>query len=120
MPLELQEGEVMKASSLTEVAEELLAQAENSHSGRAAQTVYGGHDRVLRQTVIALAAGHELAEHESPGEATLQVLTGRVRLTAGDDAWEGTAGGLVAIPPARHALAAVERSVILLTVRLSS
>ena len=110
----------MKASSLTEVAEQLLTQAENTHSGRAAQTVYGGHDRVLRQTVIALAAGHELAEHESPGEATLQVLTGRVRLTAGDDAWEGTAGDLVVIPPARHALTAVERSAILLTVRLSS
>jgi quercetin dioxygenase-like cupin family protein len=50
----------------------------------------------------------------------LQVLTGRVRLTAGDDAWEGTAGDLVVIPSARHALTAVERSAILLTVRLSS
>jgi quercetin dioxygenase-like cupin family protein len=110
----------MEGSSLTEVAEQLLAQAENSRSGRAAQTVYGGHDRVLRQTMIALAAEHELAEHESPAEATLQVLTGRVRLTAGDDAWEGTAGDLVVIPPARHALAAVEPSAILLTVRLSS
>ncbi len=111
---------MVEGSSLTEVADQLLARAENSHSGRAAQSVYGGHDRVLRQTVIALAAGHELAEHESPGEATLQVLSGRVRLTAGDDAWEGTAGDLVTIPPARHALAAVERSAILLTVRLSS
>ena len=57
----------MKGSSLTEVAEQLLTQAENSHSGRAAQTVYGGHDRVLRQTVIALAAGHELAESRAQG-----------------------------------------------------
>ena len=71
---------MVEGSSLTEVADQLLARAENSHSGRAAQSVYGGHDRVLRQTVIALAAGHELAEHESPGEATLQVLSGRVRL----------------------------------------
>lgn len=110
----------MKGSSLTEVAEQLLTQAENSDSGRAAQTVYGGHDRVLRQTVTALAAGHELAEHEKRGEVTLQVLNGRVRLTTGDDAWEGTAGDLVAIPSARHALAAVERSAIWLTVRLSS
>ena len=76
----------MEGRSLTEVTEQLLTQAEDSHSGRAAQTVYGGHDRVLRQTVIALAAEHALAEHESPGEATLQVLVGRVSLTAGDDA----------------------------------
>ena len=50
----------------------------------------------------------------------MQVLAGRGRLTAGDDAWEGTTGDLAAIPPARHALTAVERSAILLTVRLSS
>ena len=110
----------MEGSSLTEVTEQLLTQAEDSHSGRAAQTVYGGHDRVLRQTVIALAAEHALAEHESPGEATLQVLVGRVSLTAGDDASEGTAGDLVAIPPVRHALAALERSAVLLTARLST
>lgn len=32
--------------------------------------------------MIALA-GHALAEHDSPGEATLHVLHGRVRLSAG-------------------------------------
>ena len=37
----------MEGRSLTEVTEQLLTQAEDSHSGRAAQTVYGGHDRVL-------------------------------------------------------------------------
>ena len=78
----LREGAGGGGKPLNEVADQLLARAENSHSGRAAQSVYGGHDRVLRRQVIALAAGHELAEHESPGEATLQVLSGRVRLTA--------------------------------------
>src|SRR6478752_10212198 len=106
----------MESVSLTQVVETQLAAARANHSGRAAQTIRGGHDHSLRETVIALAAGRELGEHESPGEATLQVLAGRVRLTAGDDAWEGTAGDLVTIPPARHALAAVERSAILLTV----
>jgi quercetin dioxygenase-like cupin family protein len=48
------------------------------------------------------------------------VLVGRVSLTAGDDASEGTAGDLVAIPPVRHALAALERSAVLLTARLST
>ena len=82
----------------------------------AAHTVYGGHGHALRQTLIALAAGHELAEHDSPGEATLQVLAGRVHLTVGDQTWEGGPGDFVAIPPARHALAAVEDAAVLLTV----
>ncbi|WP_201368520.1 cupin domain-containing protein, partial [Mycobacterium intracellulare] len=69
-----------------------------------------------RQTVLALLAGRDLSEHESPGEATLQVLQGRVRLTTGDDAWEGKAGDYVAIPRERHALHAIEDSVIMLTV----
>lgn len=108
----------MSRISITRKADELLVVAKDSHSGRAADTVYGGHDHALRQTVIALADGHELAEHESPGEATLQVLVGSVRLTAGEDAWDGTAGDLLVIPPRRHALAALADSAVLLTVRV--
>jgi hypothetical protein len=66
--------------------------------------------------VLALLAGRELAEHESPSEATLHVLHGHVRLTVGDEAWDGKAGDYVAIPPQRHALQAVEDSVVMLTV----
>ena len=65
--------------SLTALARQLADKAENSKSGRSARTVYGGHEHVLRQTVIALAAGQRLDEHENPGEATVYVLTGRVR-----------------------------------------
>ncbi len=108
----------MSTISISQTASSLLAEANASPSGRAASTLYGGHDHALRQTVIALADGHELAEHESPGEATLQVLSGTVRLTAGDDAWEGTAGDLLVIPPRRHALAALADSAVLLTVRV--
>lgn len=110
---------IMEHPSLTVIAADLLAQAKKSHSGRAAQTVYGGHEHGLRQTVIALAGGHELAEHASPGEATVQVLTGSVRLTAGEEAWVGRAGDLLVIPPRRHALAALEDSAVLLTVRMA-
>ena len=70
----------------------------------------------LRQTVIALAAGHGLGEHDSPGEATLQVLRGEVILRVGDEGVTGSAGDLLAIPPARHSLDAVQDSVVLLTV----
>lgn len=110
----------MESKSLTAVADEQLARARQSHSGRAAQTIHGGHDHFLRQTIIALLGGHELGEHSSPGEATLQVLQGQVKLSAGDDAWEGGVGDFVVIPPARHSLLAVEDSAVLLTVRADS
>lgn len=106
----------MESVSLTDLATQKLAEAKQSHSGRAAHTVHGGHTHELRQTVVALLGGHDLSEHESPGEATLQVLSGHVRLTVGADAWVGKTGDYVAIPAERHALHAVEGSVILLTV----
>jgi quercetin dioxygenase-like cupin family protein len=39
----------------------------------------------MGQTMIALSSGTTLAEHENPGEATVLVLTGQVRLTAGPE-----------------------------------
>ena len=45
----------MEKFSLTALAREQLALASNVSSGRASHTVYGGHEHVLRQTVIALA-----------------------------------------------------------------
>ncbi|OBF10137.1 LuxR family transcriptional regulator [Mycobacterium sp. ACS4054] len=106
----------MESISLTSLASEKLAEAKESHSGRAAHTIHGGHTHELRQTVLALLGGHDLSEHDSPGEATLQVLQGHVRLTTGGDAWEGKTGDYVAIPAVRHALHAVEDSVVMLTV----
>lgn len=110
----------MESMSLTAVADDQLARARQSSSGRAAQTVYGGHEHFLRQTVIAIVAGHELGEHLSPGEATLQVLRGRVRLHAGSDEWTGAGGDFVVVPEQRHSLEALEDSVVLLSVRADS
>lgn len=106
----------MNGTSLTQLGELQLDKARTASSGRAAVTVHGGHEHDLRQTVIALAGGRSLGEHESPGEATLQVLVGRVRLSAGDETWEGAAGDHVVIPPLRHDLAALTDAVVLLTV----
>ena len=106
----------MQKLSLDAMARELLERARAGTGGRAAETVVGGHEKVLRQTVIALAAGSVLGDHENPGEATVHVLAGRVRLTAGDDAWDGRSGDLLLVPDATHRLAAQEDSVVLLTV----
>ena len=78
-----------------------------SHSGHAADTVVGGHERMLRQTVIGLTAGSELGDHESPREATVYVLRGRVRLVSGDQSWEARTGDLLKAPDARHSLEAL-------------
>ncbi len=85
-------------------------------SGRSAHTVYGGHERTLQQTMIALRAGSRLHEHDNPGEATVYVLQGRVALTAGDETGHGLAGDLIVVPNARHELEAIEDSVVLLTI----
>ncbi|MGH3634934.1 MAG: cupin domain-containing protein, partial [Mycobacterium sp.] len=102
----------MQSISLTSLAAEQLAAAQKAHSGRAAHTIHGGHALELRQTVVAMLTGQKLQEHDSPGEATLQVLEGRVRLTTRDEAWEGKAGDYVTIPPVRHALESIEDSVV--------
>jgi quercetin dioxygenase-like cupin family protein len=101
---------------LTQLSEQHLDTARDAASGRSAVTVYGGQEHDMRQTLIALAAGARLHEHESPGEATLQVLVGRVRLTAGEESWDGGAGDHLVIPPQRHGLEALTDAAVLLTV----
>ncbi len=108
--------EQMHKFSLDAISRALQQKAAGAASARAAETVYGGHERSLRQTAIALGEGTVLAEHENPGEATVLVLSGRIRLTAGEVTWEGRQGDLLVVPEARHALEAVTAAVILLTV----
>jgi quercetin dioxygenase-like cupin family protein len=104
-------------TTLSATAAELLDKArEHGSSGRAAHTLTGGADRMLRQTLIGLVAGATLDEHENPGEATLHVLSGRVVLRASTDETTLSAGMHVAIPDSRHSLEALENSAILLTV----
>jgi quercetin dioxygenase-like cupin family protein len=104
-------------TSLDALAREQLKLATDANGGRTAHTVYGGHEKTLRQTLIAMVSGAELSEHANPGEATVLVLLGRVRLCAVDGpAWEGSRGDLIIVPDARHRLEALEDSAVLLTV----
>ncbi|PRC55136.1 cupin, partial [Mycobacterium sp. ITM-2017-0098] len=73
-------------------------------------------EHALRQTVLALAEGNRLDDHESPGEATLVVLHGRVQLGTEAHVVEGVIGDFLVIPDEVHNLVAVEDSVVLLTV----
>jgi quercetin dioxygenase-like cupin family protein len=109
----------METLSLTALAGEQLEAARSAHAGRSAHTIHGGHDHELRQTVIALTEGNRLDDHESPGQATLLVLRGRVRvaMSADDaDAAECAEGDYLLLPLERHNLAALEDAVVLLTV----
>lgn len=109
----------MDKISLEAKARELAHKAAEASSSRAADTVFGGHEKRMRQTVIALRAGAELAEHQSPGEATLLVITGRLRLVCGDTTWSGRQWDHLVIPDAPHSVEAETDTTFLLTVSMS-
>lgn len=104
-------------TSLTALVDQHLEKARAASAGRSSDTLHGGAHLRLRQTLLALVEGERLHDHESPGEATLQVLTGHVIVTGGPEGdLEGHMGDLLVIPMSRHGLRAVEDSVVLLTV----
>ncbi|WP_261625089.1 cupin domain-containing protein [Nesterenkonia marinintestina] len=107
--------EIPQTTNLITLGEELLDQAQDSRHGRAARSVRGG-DAAMRQTLMALTADTELAEHEAPEDAILYVLMGDLRVITSDHEWELSAGDVVPIPQARHAVQADTDVVFLLTV----
>ena len=107
---------IVQKTSLTALVRNQLKLARAASSGRSATTVYGGHEHILRQTIIALHGGRQLDEHSSPGEATLYVLAGRVLLESESASWAGWTGDLLIIPDGPHILKALEDSAVMLTV----
>ena len=105
----------MDFSALPVVSATLLDEARGHSAHRAARTLCGGSGHVLRQTAIALMDGSTLSDHENPGEATLQVLAGQVRLSWSDGAVDLDLGGHVVIPQERHGVLALTDAVVLLT-----
>lgn len=106
----------MDVTRLDALVDGELEVARGASSGRHATTLMGDRDSDLRQTVIALAQGHRLGDHESPGEATLLVLRGAVRVVALDSAVDLDRGDYLRIPRERHGLEALSDCAVLLTV----
>lgn len=108
------------AFDLAEATNELLEQARGLAAGRAARTLTPGAGAQLKQTMLALAAGQRLDEHQAPGPATLQVLVGEVVMKTGDSEIHLRQHHWAAIPPAAHDLRAATDAVVLLTVAMPS
>lgn len=105
----------MQKLSVQALAREQQSHAATSSSGRSARTVYGGHESALRQTVVALTAGSAMSEHDNPGDATILMLSGRVRMVSDEVSWEARQGDLLLIPHARHSVLALEDAAFLLS-----
>lgn len=103
-------------TQLDDLAAQVLADARGQHARRSARTIVTGTS--LRVTLIGLAEGAELAEHDAPTAATLQVLTGRVKVHTHNEEWDLEQGRLLCIPHQRHGLTALADAVVLLTVAL--
>src|SRR5699024_10416532 len=98
---------------LNELTESHLTLARENENGRSAELV--AHDGELRQTVIALADGVRLPAHNSPPAASIQVLTGSIRVEL-DEEMQGEfgAGELWILTHERHSVLALEDCVFLL------
>ena len=99
-------------ADLSELARIHLEAALADEHGRSAELIL--RDGPMRQSIIALRSGVELNEHNSPDAASLQVLSGRVRVT-GQAVTEIGTGRLDILTHRRHGVLALEDSVFLLT-----
>ena len=106
----------MHKISIEALARKQLKEAVTAPSARAADTVFGGHEKILRQTVIGIRQGAELGERDNLDESTIYVLQGRVQLRTGDETWIGRSGDLLIVPRSRHSLEAIEDSAVLITI----
>lgn len=106
----------MNKFNLVAKAKELAKKASTKSSGRAADTVFGGHEKQLRQTVIALRAGTVMAEHNGPGEASLIVISGKLWLISDNDRWFGREFSYLVVPDTRISIEAETDTTFLLTV----
>lgn len=97
----------------------LLAEARAAVNGRAARTLLDVEGASLRQTLVALTPGAVLHERETPESASVQVISGEVRLHCGDVCTVLSHGELVPAPASAHWIDALEDAIVLLTVAVT-
>jgi quercetin dioxygenase-like cupin family protein len=74
----------------------------------------------LRLTLVGLASGGALDEHDAPGPITIHVLEGELELTAGGETGTYPAGALIAVDRrVRHAVRSERGALFLLTLSAS-
>ena len=102
------------AYQLTEEEQRLRAQAAASASGRAARTLV--KDGPLRITLVALRKDVALQSHQVEGAVSVQMLSGRLRLTTESRELPLYAGGLAALDAGvGHAAVALSDCTLLIT-----
>lgn len=106
----------MRKISIEALARQQLHAAIDADGGRAADTVYGGHEKTLRQTVIGVVKGTKLDSVNNHDDITVYVIAGRVKMFVAQDSWEGRSGDLLIVPPGRHTFEALEDSSLLMSV----
>jgi quercetin dioxygenase-like cupin family protein len=106
--------------SLEALGRQQLHRAHTELSGHSTTVACTGRAGLLRHTLIALRAGSWLYEHIDPGDVTIQVLLGRVRIHSARATYTGRGGDMMLLPAARHSLEALADSVVLLTTATSS
>ena len=93
---------------------DLAAEVEIPADGTISRVVFR-NDR-LRVVVFGFDAGQELTDHTAAVPAIIEVVSGRVEVTLGDDRLEATPGTWIHMPAhLSHAVVALEPSVMLLT-----
>lgn len=101
--------------SLDEALKEARDPAALERSGRSARTLF--KQGALRTTVVVLAPGGELAEHQAPGPIMLQAIEGRIRFSLEGELHEIGPGELLTVGArVPHSVSSEEGGVFLLTV----
>lgn len=69
---------------------------------------------------LVMAAGKEIAEHQAPGEITVQCLDGKIAFTALGKTQELTPGQMLYLTPGEpHSVQCIENASFLLTILLN-
>ncbi len=97
------------------MAEQLMAEGPFDESGRNALSLVRGDEMTVVLTVMK--AGAALHEHRAPGPATVVLLSGRIRISAGAEEMPLEPGSAVSFTAnLRHAVTAMEDSAFLIVI----